>query len=121
MKYLVSILYIFGIFSSSCMYMYESPKKSWEGLSGGLLSAVLTGWVFYALHWIDNLQHALIYAAIIAISGVFGDLVESALKRSVGVKDSGSFLPGHGGALDRFDSLLLASPMFLIFIYLLQQ
>ncbi len=95
-----------------------SPKKSWEGLAGGVAGALLAGWVFFRLQWIDTAQHALCLSAIVALAGVVGDLMESQLKRSVGVKDSGNFLPGHGGALDRFDSLLFAAPIYAIFLYL---
>ena len=96
-----------------------SPKKSWEGLAGGLAGALLCGVVFYELQWIASWQNALIITGVVAISGVLGDLMESMFKRSVGVKDSGTFLPGHGGAMDRFDSMLMAAPMMLIFLYLL--
>lgn len=97
-----------------------SPLKSWEGLAGGIVFSLVAGWVFYAVHWLPDLMQALLLTGIIAVSGVVGDLMESMLKRSVGVKDSGKFLPGHGGVLDRFDSLLFAAPMYLIFLYLMQ-
>lgn len=96
-----------------------SPKKSWEGLIGGFVVALLAGWVFYRIGWMPCLWKALLMVLIIAVAGTYGDLVESVLKRQVGVKDSGKFMPGHGGVLDRFDSVLLAAPTLLIVYWLL--
>jgi len=89
-----------------------SPKKTWEGAIGGLVFSVACGGLvkFLALPdvpWV----HALVVAALIDISGVLGDLVESMFKRSFGVKDSGRIMPGHGGILDRIDSLLFSAPV----------
>ncbi len=93
-----------------------SPKKSWEGFFGGILCAVGVGLL------LSHLQHLSLglwggAAAVIALAAVAGDLVESMLKRSVDVKDSGAIMPGHGGFLDRFDALLLAVPF--VFTYLI--
>lgn len=88
-----------------------SPNKSWEGLFGGFVFALIAGYVFYRIGWIDSCWKSLLICLVIAIAGTFGDLMESKMKRAVGVKDSGVFLPGHGGVLDRFDSLLLATPV----------
>ena len=92
-----------------------SPKKSWEGFFGGIAGAMGVGtlgaWLLdgsYAL-WLG-------LAAVVAMSSVFGDLAESMFKREAGIKDSGNFIPGHGGMLDRFDALLLSS--FFAFAYL---
>ncbi len=93
-----------------------SPKKSWEGFIGGAVFALGAAYVFSLIIPDISLINWFIFAEIIVIAGTFGDLIESLLKRSVGVKDSGNFIPGHGGLLDRFDSILLAAPM--IFIYL---
>ena len=93
-----------------------SPKKSWEGFFGGVAGAMAMGAVGaavvgggYAL-WLG-------LAAVVAITSVLGDLVESMFKREAEVKDSGNILPGHGGMLDRFDALLLSSPA--AFVYLI--
>ncbi len=96
-----------------------SPKKSWEGFIGGGIAAMLVGYVCHNLFCSQRLDFWLIMALTVVVFGTLGDLVESMLKRSVGVKDSGTILPGHGGILDRFDGLLLAAPMvyFLIKIY----
>ncbi|MDR1341425.1 MAG: phosphatidate cytidylyltransferase [Prevotellaceae bacterium] len=98
-----------------------SPKKTWEGFFGGtgasLLAALilLTVWgeryVFDGVHWF-------ILALIVSLSGTFGDLAESMLKRAAGVKDSGKIMPGHGGILDRFDSALFAFPFAMAYIYI---
>ena len=94
-----------------------SPKKTWEGALGGLIGAV--GTFVLMVHWLIPalpLIHALIPGLIVGTIGQIGDLAESLIKRDTGVKDSSAILPGHGGLLDRFDSILFASPA--IFIYL---
>lgn len=93
------------------MFPRVSPNKSWEGLIGGALFALLGGWVLYVVEWLpNNILFALVFALVISVFGTLGDLMESLMKRTIGVKDSGNIMPGHGGALDRFDSLLLATP-----------
>jgi phosphatidate cytidylyltransferase len=96
-----------------------SPKKSWEGFFGGLGAAILVAAIL-AQFWEQYSFFPLaIIAAITVIAGTFGDLIESMLKRSLGVKDSGNFMPGHGGLLDRFDSILIAIPMvYFILVFL---
>jgi len=93
-----------------------SPKKSWEGAIGGLLMSIAfaIGFSFY----IDvlNVWQWVGLSVICVVAGIYGDLVESLLKRNVGAKDSGSILPGHGGVLDRLDSIGLATPF--AFVYL---
>lgn len=109
--------YLFGItFGKHRLFERISPKKSWEGFIGGALFALASGYAFSlfipeisAIEW-------LIFSEIIVIFGTYGDLTESLLKRTLNVKDSGNAIPGHGGFLDRFDSMLLAAPV--IFIYL---
>lgn len=86
-----------------------SPKKTWEGAVGGTLVGMLTMLVLGSLlPGLDPL-HSLAFGLGISVSGTFGDLAESLIKRQTGVKDSGSILPGHGGMLDRIDSLLFAA------------
>jgi phosphatidate cytidylyltransferase len=94
-----------------------SPKKSWEGSIGGFAFGLLTAWGISFFFKELELNNWLVIAAIIMIFGTFGDLVESLFKRSLNIKDSGSFLPGHGGLLDRFDAVLLAAPA--VFVYLI--
>lgn len=98
------------------MFPRVSPGKSWEGLIGGMIFALISGFVFYKVHWIDSLSVALLFALLISIFGTLGDLMESLMKRTIGIKDSGKFMPGHGGVLDRFDSLLLATPVVVLLL-----
>jgi len=96
-----------------------SPKKSWEGFIGGAVFALLSGYVFSLLIPEIQLINWLVFSEIIVVFGTFGDLIESLMKRTVGVKDSGDLIPGHGGLLDRFDSMLLAAPVIFIYLSLL--
>ncbi|NML36257.1 phosphatidate cytidylyltransferase [Chitinophaga sp. G-6-1-13] len=96
-----------------------SPKKTIEGTVGGMILAIAAAGV-YGYYWGQqylSLQHWLVLAGIAAIFGTIGDLLESRLKRMAGVKDSGNIMPGHGGFLDRFDSLLLATPFAWIYVH----
>lgn len=97
-----------------------SPKKSWEGAVGGAILALLfaVGIAYFFKSFL--MWQWLVIAAIIIVGGVYGDLVESLLKRSIEIKDSGDSLPGHGGFLDRFDGLLISSPSIVAFIELVQ-
>jgi phosphatidate cytidylyltransferase len=94
-----------------------SPKKTWEGSIAGMLGSLL---VAYAFHYVltIRLPHLLTMAALGNIAGQMGDLLESACKRSAGVKDSGSLLPGHGGILDRIDALILCIPVVWYYLVL---
>ena len=84
-----------------------SPKKSWEGFVGGILGSVLIWLILWATHFYKlSLPYALLCGVVVSILGVIGDLIESRIKRGVGVKDSGNLIPGHGGMLDRSDSLI---------------
>ena len=106
-------------FGKHKLFESVSPKKTIEGFIGGLLFAVLAGVLignysnsFSILNWV-------IIAIIVAVLGSLGDLVESMLKRSLNIKDSGNLLPGHGGILDRFDGLLLSVPFIYSYLYLI--
>ena len=107
------------------MAPHVSPKKSWEGLVGGVFFALIAAYAVYRCGWFTALraEHggwliALFFGLLTSIFGTLGDLMESLFKRSIGVKDSGCFLPGHGGVLDRFDSILLAAPVLTVFCWL---
>lgn len=95
-----------------------SPKKSWEGFFGGMIIAILAAWLLSGWLGIVDTADWIIISLVISITGTFGDLIESMLKRSMGVKDSGSILPGHGGFLDRFDSAIISFPLVYLFISL---
>lgn len=99
-----------------------SPKKSWEGFFGGLAFNLITGWLFaiggggfWDVNW--NVITWLIFAFVVTIFSTWGDLIESLMKRSLHIKDSGNIIPGHGGILDRIDSLLLVMPAILLFLF----
>jgi phosphatidate cytidylyltransferase len=112
--------YLFGMkFGKHRLFERHSPKKSWEGFFGGVFTSLVVALIiaqFFAeitpLVWAGM-------AVLISSFGTLGDLVESMLKRSLDAKDSGSFLPGHGGFLDRFDGLLIAAPVVYVYLYLL--
>jgi phosphatidate cytidylyltransferase len=87
-----------------------SPGKTWEGFAGGLLFTLLGGWIIHRITGAFSPGTWLILAVIISILGLLGDLYESGIKRNKEVKDAGNLLPGHGGILDRFDSLLFVAP-----------
>jgi len=94
-----------------------SPKKTWEGSVGGLLGSLLIAYVFH--FWLTiPLPHLLVMAFLGNIAGQMGDLLESAWKRSAGVKDSGGLLPGHGRILDRIDALILCIPVLWSYLVL---
>lgn len=117
-----TMAYLVGSLIGKTPFSKISPKKTWEGTIGGIILCMvvitLAGYfipVAKTVHW----QHWLCLAAICAVFGTAGDLLESKLKRVAGIKDSGNMMPGHGGFLDRFDSLLVATPFVWLYIKLL--
>ncbi len=104
--------YLVGVnFGKHKLFPRISPNKSWEGAIGGFVFTLIVAFVLSRFDKGLMVFHWLIIGVIVAIMGTFGDLVESMLKRSVNVKDSGSLLPGHGGVLDRFDAVIFAAPL----------
>ena len=101
------------------MCEHISPKKTWEGTVTGFIMTVVMAIVLPSIPYFGHLHIALwkwvVFAILIVLFGTVGDLLESLLKRRAGVKDSGSIMPGHGGMLDRFDSILIASIPALLF------
>ena len=96
-----------------------SPKKTLEGYLGGIIFTIIASYFVSKYSYTLGLRYWLILAVIISISGAIGDLVESKFKRQVNVKDSGVIMPGHGGLLDRLDSMIFAAPfIFLLLTYL---
>lgn len=113
-----TMAYVVGSFIGKTPFSPISPKKTWEGTAGGALltviGAAVYGYCSPHYHMFDWIALAL----CAAIAGTLGDLLESKLKRMANVKDSGAIMPGHGGALDRFDSLLVATPFAYAYAYL---
>ena len=112
--------YVAGVlFGKHPMAPKISPKKSWEGFAGSLVFATVAGicMAIFVLHvpfWVG-----IILSVCLVAVGSCGDLIESMIKRDLGIKDMSSFLPGHGGVMDRLDSLLVAAPVAWLTMYLL--
>lgn len=113
--------YCFGtLFGKRRLFPSVSPKKSWEGSIGGTLVAIAASQLLAAYLPELTRWEWLGFALTVVVFGTWGDLVESLMKRQLGIKDSGRILPGHGGFLDRFDSSLFAIPASVIYMYTLQ-
>ncbi len=113
-----TMAYIVGSFIGKTPFSPISPKKTWEGTIGGVI-LTLGGaaiWGYYSPYY--SMQDWMALALCASIAGTAGDLLESKLKRLADVKDSGAIMPGHGGALDRFDSLLVATPFAFVYAYI---
>lgn len=95
-----------------------SPKKSWEGAIGGTLIAITASYFISGFIPEIKLLHWIAISILTVVSSTFGDLTESMFKRYFGIKDSGNILPGHGGVLDRFDSLFFAAPVIVVYLKL---
>ncbi len=109
-----TMAYLVGSWIGKTPFSKISPKKTWEGTIGGaLLCIILVTLVFQQIFpW----KHLLAISSVAAIIGTLGDLLESKLKRMANVKDSGHIMPGHGGFLDRFDSLIVATPFIWLYV-----
>jgi len=111
-----SLAYVFGsLLGKHKLWRKVSPKKSWEGFFGGLICTMATSWFFIKITYFHNNVFTtpviwIGFAFVVIISGTFGDFAESMVKRYSNQKDSGTILPGHGGVLDRIDSMLFAIP-----------
>ena len=112
-----------SLFGKHKLFPRISPAKSWEGsIGGGILVLIMASIIYYIESQGENLSGLnliewLGLGLVVVIFGTWGDLVESLLKRTLGIKDSGNILPGHGGMLDRFDSSLMAIPAAVIYLY----
>jgi phosphatidate cytidylyltransferase len=118
-----TMAYLVGSLIGKTPFSPISPKKTWEGTIGGAILCVLIigfGFPKFIAYFFDtHLENScFVIASICAIFGTLGDLLESKLKRLANIKDSGSIMPGHGGFLDRFDSLLIATPFVWLYIKL---
>lgn len=98
------------------MFERVSPKKTWEGFVGGAVVAATAGVIMSRFFTVMNIWEWVGMALVVVVTGTLGDLVESSMKREMQIKDSGNFLPGHGGLLDRFDSTLLAVPGVIVYL-----
>ena len=114
-----SAAYVFGVsFGSHRLFERISPKKSWEGAIGGAIVALAAAYVVFLFIPEISFVNWLALSALIVVSATLGDLTESMIKRSFGVKDSSHLIPGHGGILDRFDSLLFVVPVVVLYLKL---
>lgn len=121
-----TMAYIVGSLIGKTPLSKVSPKKTWEGTVGGIiLGSIGIGYIGYINdEWFffgQKFSFWILLAFIATIAGTFGDLLESKLKRMAGVKDSGTLMPGHGGFLDRFDSLLLATPFVWLYVQVMMK
>ena len=113
-----TMAYIVGSFIGKTPFSAISPKKTWEGTLGGIFLTILGAYIYSRFDTAYKTQDWMILSLIVTSMGTIGDLLESKLKRLAGVKDSGNIMPGHGGALDRFDSLLVCIPFAFCYVVL---
>ena len=112
-----TMAYLVGSFIGKHRFSTISPNKTWEGVIGGALLTIISTGVYGYFSETYPLMHWMVLALLVTVAGTLGDLMESKLKRMADIKDSGSLMPGHGGALDRFDSLLVAAPFAFVYVY----
>lgn len=111
--------YVFGmLFGKHRLFERISPKKSWEGAIGGTMVTIVLGvWMNFFVPSLSRIDW-IVLSIMVSVFGVYGDLFESLLKRIAGVKDSGTLMPGHGGILDRMDSILFIIPASVAYLML---
>ncbi len=105
-------------FGKTKLFESVSPKKTWEGFIGGIVFSIFFAIIISFLATALKMLDWIVIAIILSVAGTAGDLIESKLKRSLNLKDSGNILPGHGGILDRFDALILAIPFIIVYIFI---
>jgi len=115
----VSSYYFGKLFGKTKIFQFISPGKSLQGALGGLVATIGAAYLLSYLPPVKEFRYVLLLGVLISISGQLGDMVESSLKREAGIKDAGGLLPGFGGILDRFDSLIYASPLVYLFLVLI--
>lgn len=116
-----TVAYFVGIkFGKHKLFPRVSPKKTWEGAIGGFVGAI-AAFAILASYFLPQMPilHTIVCGVIVAVMGQVGDLAESLLKRDASVKDSSQIIPGHGGLLDRFDSILFVAPLILIYVQII--
>ncbi len=114
-----TMAYLTGMsFGRHKLFERHSPRKTWEGTIGGIVFTLLASWLMWKYFGQLSLIQWMTLGFLTAITGLYGDLAESMIKREANLKDSGNLLPGHGGILDRFDATLLAAPVAVAYLIL---
>ena len=109
--------YLFGVrFGKTKIMPSVSPKKSWEGFVGGFIFTIISAYLTVSYLPSIELNHAIVISLFLPFTATLGDFIESHYKRQAGVKDSGDFIPGHGGMLDRMDAFMITIPVLYIYL-----
>ena len=111
--------YLFGVrFGKTKIMPSVSPKKSWEGFVGGFIFTIISAYLTVSYLPSIELNHAIVISLFLPFTATLGDFIESHYKRQAGVKDSGDFIPGHGGMLDRMDAFMITIPVLYIYLHI---
>ena len=112
--------YLFGVrFGKTKIMPSVSPKKSWEGFVGGFIFTIISAYLTVSYLPSIELNHAIVISLFLPFTATLGDFIESHYKRQAGVKDSGDFIPGHGGMLDRMDAFMITIPVLYIYLHII--
>ena len=112
--------YLFGVrFGKTKIMPSISPKKSWEGFVGGFIFTIISAYLTVSYFPSIELNHAIVISLFLPFTATLGDFIESHYKRQAGVKDSGDFIPGHGGMLDRMDAFMITIPVLYIYLHII--
>jgi len=112
--------YLFGVrFGKTKIMSSVSPKKSWEGFVGGFIFTIISAYLTVSYLPSIELNHAIVISLFLPFTATLGDFIESHYKRQAGVKDSGNFIPGHGGMLDRMDAFMITIPVLYIYLHII--
>ena len=112
--------YLFGVrFGKTKIMPSVSPKKSWEGFVGGFIFTIISAYLTLSYLPSIELNHAIVISLFLPFTATLGDFIESHYKRQAGVKDSGDFIPGHGGMLDRMDAFMITIPVLYIYLHII--
>jgi len=112
--------YLFGVrFGKTKIMPSVSPKKSWEGFVGGFIFTIISAYLTVCYFPSIELNHAIVISLFLPFTATLGDFIESHYKRQAGVKDSGDFIPGHGGMLDRMDAFMITIPVLYIYLHII--
>ena len=112
--------YLFGVrFGKTKIMPSVSPKKSWEGFVGGFIFTIISAYLTVSYFPSIELNHAIVISLFLPFTATLGDFIESYFKRKAGVKDSGNFIPGHGGMLDRMDAFMITIPVLYSYLHII--